>query len=61
MFTQTVRTAQALAISGEEPLNAGHVDQILRINKRFAEDFEAPAPDYQVASESWQSRSGLYR
>jgi SpoVK/Ycf46/Vps4 family AAA+-type ATPase len=58
---QTVRTAQALAISNGEPLNAQHVDQILRINKRFQEDFESAAPDYAAAGEGWQSRSSLYR
>lgn len=58
---QTVRTAQALAISNEVPLSAVQIDQILRINKRFQEDFESAVPDYQNASESWQSRSGLYR
>ena len=58
---QTVRTAQALAISNGEPLNAGHIDQILRINKRFQEDFESAAPDYAAAGEGWQSRSSLYR
>lgn len=57
---QTVRTAQALAISANEPLQTSHIDQILRINKRFAEDFESAAPDYQVAGESWQNRTGLY-
>lgn len=57
---QTVRTAQALAISNNEPLNVGHIDQILRINKRFVEDFESAAPDYQVQGEGWRDRTGLY-
>ena len=58
---QTVRTAQAISISQHEPLSADHIKRVLAIHKKFAEDFESSAPDYQVNSESWQSRSSLYR